>query len=247
MKLEPLKKVNLPKYAAALGLIASAALLTGCAPFQTAGETAAPPLDSDDIVELAGEETVSTEPEQTTTAAESGTTELFLEGEAVPDELCTTEHPHDVPGSISIPEDDSLVLDGDVDVAYVPAYQEGVDDANRYYESIASSYADGFASKGFVMTRDSREFELGGVRFTAVLKNQERGLLLAYYDGNAEEQGKPMREWMQEQCAECFDWGCITEIPADADGYHRVIFVDMGRDFDDVIGDAEQIYKDVIA
>lgn len=248
MKLEPIKKAKLPKYAAALGILASAALLSGCSPFQTAGDVAAP-VDSADILELAGEETIATdwtEPTDITTAPDETalpetSTEPMLAGEAMPDS-CTTERSLNVLG---VPEEEPVMLEGDV--AWIPDYQQAVDDINRFYGDVFGSYETGFAVKGFITTRDETEFDFNGIRFTSVLKHQDSGTRIAFYDGTASEDGKYMHEMMQEVCDESFGWGCVTELPADDEGYHRVIFVDMCRDMNNPIEDAEQIYKDVIA
>lgn len=251
MKLEPIKKAKLPRYAAALGILASAALLTGCSPVQTAGDVAAP-IDSADIVELAGEEAIApdwTEPTDITTAPDETelpetSTEPMLEGEAMPDP-CITERYPDAPGTVAAPDEEPVMLEGDV--AWIPDYQQAVDDINRFYGDVFGSYETGFAAKGFIMTRDETEFDFNGIRFTSVLKHKDRGIRIAFYDGTASENGKNMHEMMQEVCDESFGWGCVTELPADDEGYHRVIFVDMCRDMNNPIEDAEQIYKDVIA
>lgn len=268
MKLEPLKQTRLPKYAAALGVLASVTLLTGCGQ-QLAGDVAVP-VDSQDIVELGGDAYVDpdwTEPAVTgTTAPETdltaATAEPVLEGEINPfDETCIVsdeKRPPHLTGLVPCIEDvtttavtappadpvQPLTLEGDV--AFIPDYQDAVDNVNRFYEVLAESYETGFETKGYIMTRDSRRFSHFGTTFTSVLKHKDTGTLLAFYDGDAEDQGVKMREWMQGVCTASYDWGCVLDYPADADGYHRVIFVDTARDFDSAITDAEQIYKDVI-
>ena len=237
MKLEPLKKAKLPKYAAALGILASAALLTGCGP-QLAGDVANPNVDSNDIVVLDGEESVCTEPEET--AAETDPAVTTTE---------TTEYPLAEDGEAPVVTDDGdsgepLMLEGDV--AWIPDYQEAVDEINRFYGDVFGSYESGFAAKGYIMTRDETAFSHYGIRFTSVLKHQESGTRIAIYDGKAEDNGKTMREWMQEICTASYDWGCVLDYPADEAGWHRMIFVDMSRDIDSPVTDAEQIYKDVM-
>ena len=251
MKLEPIKKSKLPKYAAALGVLASFTLLTGCGT-QLAGDVAVP-VDSQDIVALGGEAWVDpdwTEPAVTGTTAPE--TEPALDGEICPfEETGVSSETLQLDGTIDCPADETtttaaqpLMLEGDV--AFIPDYQSAVDAVNDIYSDIAASYQSGFETKGYIMTRDSRQFSHYGTTFTAVLKHKDTGTLLAFYDGGAADQGITMREWMQGVCTASYDWGCVLEYPADEEGYSRVIFVDMSRDFENVIADAEQIYKDVI-
>ena len=90
MKLEPIKKTKLPKYASLLGILASAALLTGCGP-QLAGDVANPNVDSDDIVELDGEETVCTEPDESATQTASAVTTTETTAETTASETTVSE------------------------------------------------------------------------------------------------------------------------------------------------------------
>ena len=238
MKLEPIRHAKLPEYAAVLGILASAALLTGCGP-QLAGDVANPNVDSNDIIELAGEEAVSTEPDETTTQTASAVTTTE-----------TTEYPLAEDGEAPVVTDDGdscepLMLEGDV--AFVPDYQAAVDEINTVCAADAGAYEAAFAGMGYAMQRDDSSFSHYGTRFTAVLRHPESGTRIAFYDGSAEDGGLTMREWMQGICTASYDWGCVLDYPADENGLQRIIFIDRNRETDSVTADAEQIYKDVIA
>ena len=207
MKLEPLKTAKLPKYAAALGLLASVTLLTGCQ-----SHIAAEPTETDEIVELSGK--VAFRPDW-------------------------TEHIVDDPAAAP-----TLHLDGNITPDYV--FRESLETVNRTSNGLAAFYAAGFFTKGFITTSDSRVFDLNGTKFTTVLKHAESGTLFAFYDGTAYDRGMTMRRWMHDACDETYDWGNVLEYPADEDGFHRVIFINAGRDIDNAIAEAEQIYKDVM-
>lgn len=235
MKLEPIRQAKLPKYAAALGILAGAALLTGCGP-RIDGDVANPQVDSQEILELAGEETIApdwTEPSGTTTGT-------------APEETCTTACPLSVEGTTDVPDDaaEPLMLEGDV--AWIPDYQTAVDAINTACAEDAGAYEAAFAESGYALQRDESSFSHYGTRFTAVLRHPESGTCIAFFDGAAEDQGKSMREWMQGVCTASYDWGCVLEYPADANGLQRIIFIDRSRETDSIAADAEQIYKDVI-
>ena len=150
MKLEPIKKAKLPRYAAALAALASAAVLTGC---RTAGEvatdgTAPDPNAGANIIEQTLPPDDSSEDDG----------ELVLDGEisndSLPDESSTET---DCSGTDCTGADDEFQLEGDVavlpDENSEPEYSRSMELAGKV--AVHTDYPDidpALAAPGFVST-----------------------------------------------------------------------------------------------
>ncbi|MBR4199845.1 MAG: hypothetical protein IKQ91_01030 [Oscillospiraceae bacterium] len=150
MKIEPRKTAKLPKYAAALAAIASAAVLTGC---RTAGEvatdgTAPDPNAGANIIEQTLPPDDSSEDDG----------ELVLDGEisndSLPDESSTET---ECTGTECTGEDDEIMLEGDVavlpDESSEPEYTRSPELAGKV--AVRTDYPDidtVLATPGFVST-----------------------------------------------------------------------------------------------
>ncbi len=226
IQLEPQKKCRQPKYIAAIGVLSSAALLTGCG----GGDVA-----------LGGEPVVCTDVTEiiTTTVQEPE-----LEGLPVlcTDETESIETQPEIGGEVYLPEQDipaePLTLEGDV--AFVPDYEE-----TAAVPEDTVVFQDAFAAQGLIMDKDCRKFSHYGVTFTSVLKNAENGIRLVFFDGSMTDGETAMRDWLGSVCTETYDWGCVLEYPADPEGIDRAVFVDVSSTDTVSPAFAETVYQDI--
>lgn len=238
MKITPIKKKNLPKYAAALAAVASATLLTGC---HTAGEVATennvsnPDIEEQPLPADSGDENDEGELVLDGEVGYEGSEdEIELAGDVEVEPEPENSCPPDTPGLVAVPNYEPLTLEGDV--AWVPDYQEQTDSAaEALTDEQITAYVDAFSAAGMPLTRTNHPFSHYGTHFTALLANNENGILIAFFDGTAEDQGFVMAEWLASVCTEEAEWGCVL----DTDG--RVIFIDISKD-----ADPERVAKDVI-
>jgi len=269
MKLEPLKYKNLPKYAAALAVAASAVLLTGC---QTAGDVAIPDsqIASPDITE------------QVVPDESSSDEWVVLDGEARPDEDedialegvtdviddcsgdgCETDASRFVTEGVAPMLEDESVLSGlqgiqmggdddaepltlEGDVAWIPDYQEATDNVlTQLTADRLQVYMDAFAAAGLPMESITEHFSHYGTNFTAVMENEERGIAVAFFDGTAEDQAVNMFDYLTNSRTSAYDWGCMLENINYKDEFSAMIFIDLSKEPEDAAAFAAQIAKDV--
>lgn len=249
MKIEPIRKALIPKYAAALAAAAAAVMLTGC---QTAGDVA-----------IAGD--IAVEEQSSLNAGMSGD-ELRLEGEATPDpsienseddlrldgKVVMATRPANDAGSLNIAgttnvdtdpgscDDSEFVLDGDV--VFVPDFSESAESVAALSDDQIGIYADAFAKAGVRLERDPEPFAYYGYNFGETLLNQAGDLRVIFYSGIAADNGTTMEEWMQSICGDRRDWGetCTA-------GDTKLVFIDISRASENAPDHAAQIAKDVTA
>ena len=250
MKIEPIRKASIPKYAAALAAAAAAVMLTGC---QTAGDVA-----------IAGD--IAVEEQSSWNAGKDGD-ELRLEGEATPDpsienseddlrldgKVVMATRPANDAGSLNIAGtanvdtdpgscDDSseVMLDGDV--VFVPDFSESAESVAALSDDQIGIYADAFAKAGVRLERDPEPFAYYGYNFGETLLNQAGDLRVIFYSGIAADNGTTMEEWMQSICGDRRDWGetCTA-------GDTKLVFIDISRASENAPDHAAQIAKDVTA
>ena len=247
MKLEPIKHVKIPAYAAALA--ASAALLTGCGYDGAVVTDGTAPADP--VVQYDGEvePDALTEPLQTAVTTE----EILLEGEINPytneaDGCDTTtavlvsDRKPDVVGSVALtPDDDDDVpvqLDGDV--LFVPDFPDADAAHKQDYELLSVVYQSVFEKRGYTSVKSSRQVNWFGAPFYEGLRADDQKTQVIFYDGEAAAQDVTLREWLRDQGTEVFDWGCLLKIDDPDADYTRVVFVDLNA-----TDDPEQILRDV--
>lgn len=248
MKLEPLKQKNLPKYAAALAVAASAVLLTGCHP---AGdvlisesqivspditEQVIPDESSEDDLRLDGETELCPDPDDEF--------ESEIDAEIIEDDCsgCKQfEPPLETGGN---DDGEPLMLEGDV--AWIPDYQEATDDVQtQLTDDRLQVYMDAFADAGLPMARITEGFSHYGTKFTAVMANRECGMAVAFFDGTAEDQDTNMFDYLTKNCACGYDWGCVLKNINFKDEYSAMIFIDISKEPENAAAFAAQIAKDV--
>ena len=232
MKIEPRNTAAMPKYAAVL---ASAVLLTGCGldnPFEQPGLEGTAP---DPGVELAGEEAFF--PDLTETPAQ--TTEPQLEGEINPydgdgcgfsgtEPVMTAPQKPDLAGVIAVDSapdsDDPVMLDGDVIAA--PDY--ATDTVKQRLDTVATVYQSAFAERGVTMTKSNRKIGNFGTDFYEGLKSDRQKVQVIFFDGL--DKSIPLREWLADECATFFDWGCVVRVDDPDEEYTCVLMVDINAD-----------------
>lgn len=248
MKIEPIRKASIPKYAAALAAAAAAVMLTGC---QTAGDVA-----------IAGD--IAVEEQSSWNAGKDGD-ELRLEGEATPDpsienseddlrldgKVVMATRPANgeglpaTPGTANVDTDCSdcddsseVMLEGDV--VFVPDFSESAESVASLSDDQIGIYADAFAEAGVQLERDPEPFSYYGYNFGETLLNQAGDLRVIFYSGIAADNGTTMEEWMQSICGDRRDWGetCTA-------GDTKLVFIDISRASENAPDHAAQIAKDV--
>ena len=234
MKIEPRKTAAMPKYAAVL---ASAVLLTGCGLDNPYAEPGLEGTAPDPGVELAGEEMFC--PDTTETPAQ--TTEPQLEGEINPydgdgcgfsgtEPVMTAPEKPDLVGLIAVDSapdsDDPVMLDGDVIAA--PDY--ATDTVKQRLDTVATVYQSMFAERGVTMTKSGRKVGNFGTDFYEGLKSDRDKVQVLFFDGL--DDSLPLRDWVPDDWASFYDWGCVVYDDEPDAEYTRVLLVDINADTD---------------
>ena len=262
MKIEPLSRINLPKYAALLTAAVSAALFTGCGqdPLEISG-TANDPTSSDNIavqdaghadanddpddLMLAGEESVSCPPE--TEIVTTDTTVDFAEPNVAG--VAVTREP-----------DDNLMTEGEAMYDEYDEYafeQVNFESENEYAASIGEKYLpafqEGFAKQGLHPDTASEKYFAFGSVFVVSLKltdpDQAAVTAVCFYNSAATVDKNSLQDRIQHGFAKWFDWGAIFEEDlmndeGTAKNHWKVLLVDVAKEDQFSAEYAEQIAKD---
>ena len=275
IEMKPVSAARKPRYAAALAVLASTALMTGCGNAGEVETTCMVGMDpgiSEDDLQIMGDEPVSTEP-------------------------AVTKRPPDLMGLLpvySVPDEDSLALAGDVAVEDPvriegtanaddpdddPIRLEGeampIDEADSPKEVLAPNpelmcdftqdNVTAWANRGseFKLIRDAKiamnidyenpqeayeDITVGGVPFTVYGKTSYE--LFVRFNGQAESNGLTEREWLEKLTAdyetEQYSWGMSVIGKCSGDAC-KIIFVDCSL-YDEMTPEyAAMIAEDVFA
>lgn len=254
MKIEPIRKASIPKYAAMLAAAAAAVMLTGC---QTAGDVA-----------IAGD--IAVEEQSSLNAGMSGD-ELRLEGEATPDpsienseddlrldgKVVMATRPANgeglpaTPGTANVDTDCSdcddsseVMLEGDV--AVMMDYSGSLDEIAALPAERVKPYEDAFAAAGLEMESVNEPLDFSGYEFRVRLINAEKNIRVVFFDGYAEGQEGYMWRWVEKRCTNLADWGALLiETPNDDSEKQITVFVDISHENNNAAELAAKIAKDV--
>ena len=254
MKIEPIRKALIPKYAAALAAAAAAVMLTGC---QTAGDVA-----------IAGD--IAVEEQSSLNAGMSGD-ELRLEGEATPDpsienseddlrldgKVVMATRPANgeglpaTPGTANVDTDCSdcddsseVMLEGDV--AVMINYADSLEEIAGLPDDRVKPYKDAFAAAGLEMESVNEPLDFSGYEFRVRLINAEKNIRVVFFDGYAEGQEGYMWRWVEKRCTNLADWGALLiETPNDDSEKQITVFVDISHENNNAAELAAKIAKDV--
>ena len=256
MKIEPRKTAKLPKYAAALAAIASAAVLTGC---RTAGEvatdgTAPDPnaganiieqtLPPDDSSEDDGELVLDGEISNDSLPDESSEPEYTRSPELAGKVAVRTDYPDidtvlATPGFVSTPQLDAMTGEKK------PVFRQLYDKVRALPDAHIQVYADAFTKAGLSMNRSESWFIFEKNEFKVALETADGNTMLIFYDGRQQDNGITMSDWIKQFFMKEFDWGGYED---DITGESRWIYVDLSAEpaDGDLAAYAEKIAKDVI-
>ena len=260
IEMKPVSVSKKPRYAAAIAVLASAAMLTGCG---TAGEveTVSPGMNpgiSEEELQIMGTEQVCTEPAVTERQpVYEGMLPMYTEPQ---------EEPVALGGDVAI--DDPVALEGEaVPIDEPKEPQEVLAPNPELQQDFTAANIDAWAKRGSEIkliaqaVRNQKngtpipqeayeDIKVGGVQFTVYGTGLNGSAMFVRYNGDAESDGMTEREWLGKLTSayetEQFSWG-MTVVGKYDDEPCFIIFIDSSL-YDGMTPDyAAKIAEDLFA